>query len=94
MWEDVLTKPLQGLKFMKMRAFLMNCPVNYSEEPTSNPTSAPFCKKTPPRTPTSTPSIAPMKLQDVLSKSSSWGCVGTHGKIVTWRDVVAPRVPS
>jgi hypothetical protein len=31
MWADVLTKPLQGLKFMKMRAFLMNCPVDYSE---------------------------------------------------------------
>jgi hypothetical protein len=45
MWADVLTKPLQGIKFMKMRAFLMNCPVNYSEEPTSNPISAPFCKK-------------------------------------------------
>ncbi len=96
MWVDVLTKPLQGLKFMKMRAFLMNCPVDYSEEPpflsTPIPTSAPFCKKTLPLKPTSTPSIAPMKPRDMLSKSSSQGCVGTHGKIVTWRDVVAPRV--
>jgi hypothetical protein len=96
MWADVLTKPLQGLKFMKMRAFLMNCPVNYSEEPpflsTPIPTSAPFCKKTPPLKPTSNPPIAPMKPQDMLSKSSLRGCVGTHGKNVTWRDVVAPRV--
>ncbi len=100
MWADVLTKPLQGLKFMRIRAFLMNCPVNCLEEPpflsTSIPTSAPFCKKTSPlkdsHMPTSTPSIALMKPQDMLSKSSSRGCVGTHGKIVTWRDVVAPRV--
>ena len=33
MWADVLTKPLQGLKFCKMRAFLMNCAIDYSEEP-------------------------------------------------------------
>ena len=33
MWADVLTKPLQGSKFSKMRAFLMNCAIDYSEEP-------------------------------------------------------------
>ena len=27
MWADVLTKPLQGSKFRKMRTILMNCPV-------------------------------------------------------------------
>jgi hypothetical protein len=32
MWADVLTKPLQGSKFQVMRAFFMNCPVNYSED--------------------------------------------------------------
>ena len=33
MWADVLTKPLQGMKFRQMRAFLMNCPPDYSEDP-------------------------------------------------------------
>jgi hypothetical protein len=33
MWADVLTKPLQGLKFITMRAFLMNCSIDYSKEP-------------------------------------------------------------
>lgn len=32
MWADVLTKPLQGLKFRQMRAVLMNCPLDYSED--------------------------------------------------------------
>ncbi len=31
MWADVLTKPLQGLKFRQMRAVLMNCPLDYSD---------------------------------------------------------------
>jgi hypothetical protein len=33
MWADILTKPLQGSKFHLFRAFLMNCPENYTEEP-------------------------------------------------------------
>ena len=33
MWADVLTKPLQGLKFREMWAVLMNCPIDYSEDP-------------------------------------------------------------
>jgi hypothetical protein len=37
MWADVLTKPLQGSKFRTMRAFLMNCPVDYSENPVISP---------------------------------------------------------
>ncbi len=32
MWADVLTKPLQGLKFRQMRAILMNCPIDYAED--------------------------------------------------------------
>jgi hypothetical protein len=32
MWLDVLTKPLQGMAFEKMRAALMNCSVNYEED--------------------------------------------------------------
>jgi hypothetical protein len=31
MWADILTKPLQGALFRKMRAFLMNCPEDYDE---------------------------------------------------------------
>lgn len=36
MWADVLTKPLQGAKFRQMRAFLMNCPIDYAELPESS----------------------------------------------------------
>ncbi len=32
MWVDILTKPLQGLKFCQMRAILMNCPIDYAED--------------------------------------------------------------
>ncbi len=31
MWEDVMTKPLQGMAFKTMRAELMNCPVDYED---------------------------------------------------------------
>ncbi len=31
MWEDVMTKPLQGMAFKVMRAELMNCLVNYED---------------------------------------------------------------
>ena len=37
MWADVLTKPLQGAKFCLMRAFLMNCSVDYQEDPPPSP---------------------------------------------------------
>jgi hypothetical protein len=29
MWADILTKPLQGQKFMDMCAFLLNCSQDY-----------------------------------------------------------------
>ncbi len=32
MWADVLTKPLQGITFKRMRAELMNCLVDYEED--------------------------------------------------------------
>ena len=32
MWADVLTKPLQGIEFRKMRAQLINCAMEYKEE--------------------------------------------------------------
>ena len=46
MWADILTKPPQGAKFRQMRAFLMNCPIDYHEPelmtlPTAAPTLSP-----------------------------------------------------
>ena len=32
MWEDVLTKPLQGTEFRKMRDQLMNCAMEYKDK--------------------------------------------------------------
>jgi hypothetical protein len=32
LFQDVLTKPLQGTAFKRMRAELMNCLVNYEED--------------------------------------------------------------
>ena len=32
MWADVLTKPLQGTEFRKMKAQLMNCAMEYKDE--------------------------------------------------------------
>ena len=31
-WADILTKPLQGIEFRKMRAQLMNCAIEYIDE--------------------------------------------------------------
>jgi hypothetical protein len=32
MWADILTKPLQGLKFRDMRVFLQNCPQDNEDD--------------------------------------------------------------
>jgi hypothetical protein len=42
MWADILTKLLQGTKVNKMRAVLMNCNINYSEEETFHPAPLPI----------------------------------------------------
>ena len=51
MWADILTKPLQDMKFCLMRAFLMNCPIDYYEDlpltPVSTPTLAPSLSRVP-----------------------------------------------
>jgi len=89
MWADVLTKPLQGAKFRLMRAFLMNCPVNYQDEdpPVSFPTTTPTLGKTtlrqtlphpPPFTPLDNPSDIPMKQRSLRPTPSSRGCVETR----------------
>ena len=87
MWADVLTKPLQGAKFRLMGAFLMNCPIDYSEDPvitpTSNPTtSSPSLRKhSPSFVPTDEPTDNPMKKRSLRPTPSSRGCVETksHG---------------
>ena len=87
MWADILTKPLQGAKFRLMRAFLMNCPINYSEDPVITPISNPtlslntyspsFRKQSPPFFQTNEPTDIPMKKQSLRSTPSSRGCVET-----------------
>ncbi len=91
MWADILTKPLQGAKFRLMRAFLMNCPIDYSEDPditpTSNPTlsatkSSPSLRKhTPSFVPTDELTAIPMKKRFLRPTPSSGGGVETksHG---------------
>ena len=83
MWADVLTKPLQGAKFRLMRAFLMNCPLDYSEDhdndvlPTSTPTlsktkiSSSTPKHSPPFVPMGEPTDIPMKKQSLRPPPSS-----------------------
>ena len=87
MWADVLTKPLQGAKFCVMRAFLMNCPVDYCEEPpfipSPHPTLAP-ATISPPKSvslflPSPNKSVAPVKPRVPLTTPSVRGCVGTKG---------------
>ena len=36
MWADLLTEPMQGQSFKKMRAALMNCKVDYSKDNCDN----------------------------------------------------------
>ena len=94
MWADVLTKPLQGAKFRLMRAFLMNCPIDYYDDPDLNPTAIPTSNPikpsvtSPPRinsslpfVPTDKPTDNPMKHRSLRSTPSSRGCVETksHG---------------
>jgi hypothetical protein len=65
MWADILTKSLQGSKFQMMRAFLMNCPVNYSENSvlTKAAVKQPLLDD------------IPMKPQFPWTAASPWDCV-------------------
>ena len=91
MWADILTKPLQGAKFHLMRAFLMNCPIDYHEEtaslpvftpsvhPMLAPTAAPTpSSKLPSYEPTDIPTPVPMKHRSLRPNASSRGFVETH----------------
>ena len=94
MWADVLSKPLQGAKFRLMRAFLMNCPTDYSEEtpslplaiPSASPRLAPTSllikpSRVPSDIPTDDPNPISMKHRSLRPNASSRGCVETmsHG---------------
>ena len=101
MWADVLTKPLQGEKFRCMRAFLMNCPIDYYEDPVISTT-----KSNRQLTSTTSPDSS-MKKRSLRPTTSSRGCVETksHGtevpipsrtykyvqKDVSWKDTLFPR---
>ena len=91
MWADVLTKPLQGAKFRLMRAFLMNCQIDYHEDPpplpiftpSVHPTSAPTTSLTtkrhlPSYEPTDVPKSVPMKPRSLRPNASLRGDVETH----------------
>ena len=90
MWADVLNKPLRGAKYRLMRAFLMNCPIDYHEEtpslpvftpsvhPMLVPTAAPTpSSKLPSYEPTDIPTPVPMKHRSLRPNASSRGCVET-----------------
>ena len=98
MWADVLTKPLQGAKVRLMRAFLMNCPIDYSEDHVINstPTKTPSLSKhdlpsshkhIQPFVPSDNPSDIPMKKRPLRPTPSLRGCVETksHGTNVPSR---------
>jgi hypothetical protein len=81
-WADILTKPLQGAKFRTMSAFLMSCPVDYSEDPpfvpsplpTLNPTLALLKPQKSKITPTMYPTSCLMKPQISTITPSSRVC--------------------
>ena len=104
-WADVLTKPLQGAKFRLMRAFLMNCPVDYFETqvtnfiPTSNPKSTQTKISTSstnhsqPFVPTDEPTDIPMKKRSLPSTPSSRGCDETQAQSTGTKVPVSRRTP-
>ena len=104
MWADVLTKPLQGAKFCLMRAFLMNCPMDYTDLPEpvpssttrlQKPLSSPFSSSRPTFVSSDVPTETPMKARSLQSTPSPQGCVetpshSTYAPGVTWRDKLFP----
>jgi len=70
MWADVLTKPLQGAKFCLMRAFLMNGPLDYSEDHDNDVL------------PTSTPTLSKTKISSSTSKHTSLRGINLQAKRV------------
>ena len=102
MWADVLTKPLQGSKFREIHAILMNCPIDYSEEPLFlplEPLPSSIANKHPmkPRIDKIIPSprecveVSPPSARPRTLHTSTSTCLtvhtSTHSK-VTWKDSV------
>ncbi len=92
MWADVLTKPLQGAKFRLMRAFLMNCPIDYYEDTSFEPVPDPTLDPSPATIthsrvsvldPSPEPTVIPIPMTHRLlhPNVSLQGCVetGSHG---------------
>ena len=76
MWADVLTKPLQGVQFRQMRAILMNCPIDYSEDPIKSSTVLPMKPRL------LQPKISPRECVEVTSSSPKPKSGGK--KKITW----------
>ena len=102
MWADVLTKPMQGHKFHLFCAYLMYCPVNYSEEPCFSPSSTPTLApsrskvaiiKSPSPHPTDAPSPSSMKARVPSTDLSLRGCVEplSHGAYQYAPDCVSAK---
>jgi hypothetical protein len=101
MWADILTKPLQGSKFHQMRAILVHCSIDYSEDPPFLPTQL---KSSTPILPMNTqikPTILPSLRECVAGSSTSpriQKAVSStvrnvpvlRSKQVTWKDVPSP----
>ncbi len=98
---DALTKPLQGSKFCMMRAFLMNCPVDYSDNPV--PTKAAVKQPLPvsipmkprfPRTAASPRECVETKYLGTKVPRVNRGVVSvlpdSEKKKVTWKDTIFP----
>ncbi len=97
-----LTKPLQGSKFCAMRAFLMNCPVNYSEDPVSTqavvkqplPVNFPM-KPRFPRTAASPRECVKTKYLGTNVPRVNRGLISvlpdSRKKNVTWKDTLLPH---
>ncbi len=83
MWAEILTKPLQGSKFQQMRAILMNCPIDYHEEP---PLIDPIIVASSPDVPIK-PQILPIDPLPWECVEVSYSAKGKHGgkkKKVRW----------
>jgi hypothetical protein len=84
MWADILTKPLQGPKFCTMCAFLMNCPVEYSDDTPFIPSPLPTLALTPlpkkPSVSSSNSTSVPTKPQIPSILPSSRGGVGMQSQ--------------
>lgn len=98
MWADVLTKPLQGSKFRQFRAFLMNCALDYNEDPPFVPLQ-PISSNVSINTRRCSPKLKQPKplsrecveTQSVGSPMKNPGPLKPMRKDISWRDSLFPR---